>query len=103
MSSNKPRPSVWQQLQLYADKKQSSMLKIKLRLVLAGFAWMLLVAALLLTGCVPLPPKPCEPQPLPKMPALSEPLPSESYSKQVQRNIESWEKKLIATPTTSKP
>lgn len=103
MSNNKPRPSVWQQLQLYADKKQSSMLKIKLRLVLAGFAWMLLAAVLLLTGCGHLPTPPCEPQPLPKMPALSEPLPSVSYSKQVQTNIESWEKRLIATPMTSRP
>lgn len=64
---------------------------------------LLTAVVLLLSGCHTLPNKPCErPAPV-TMPALSEPLPPVNYSISVQRDIETWEKRLRATSPTSKP
>ena len=78
------------------------MRRTKQKLVLATCAWMLLALAMLLSGCGHQPTQPCEPLVLPKRPALSEPLPSESYSKRAQQNIQNWQKRLDATSTISK-
>ncbi len=64
-------------------------------------AGILIVLVLLLTACATKLPAPCEMPPPPLRPALSEPLPLESYAQQLQRAIDSWRKKLIATPATS--
>lgn len=69
--------------------------------LLSGAILILLV--LLLTGCATKSQAPCEMPPPPLMPVLSEPLPSESYSVQLQRAIESWRKRLTAMPATSTP
>lgn len=66
-------------------------------------AAMLLAAAPLLSGCPGPLIRPCETLPLPKPPALTEQLPSVSYSKQAQTNIEAWQKQLTDTPAMSKP
>jgi hypothetical protein len=64
-------------------------------------AGILIALVLVLTSCATKSIEPCVMPPPPLMPALSEPLPSESYSLQVQKAIESWRRKLIAIPLTS--
>jgi len=64
---------------------------------------LLTAVVLLLSGCHTLPSKPCERPVQVTMPALSEPLPPVNYSISVQRDIETWEKRLRATSPTSKP
>lgn len=92
--------SDWQQRRGCAVRNRSLLRKTKLKLALAFFAWTLLGAALLLSGCHTLPNQPCETQPLPTMPALSEPIPLVSYSLQWQRLAQEWQKRLTFTQTT---
>lgn len=64
---------------------------------------LLTAVVLLLSGCQTQPQQPCErPAPITR-PVLSEPLPSVAYSLTAQKNIETWQKKLAATSTTSRP
>lgn len=95
--------SDWQQRRGCAVRNRSLLRKTKLKLALAATAWMLLGAALLLTGCATTSCEPAPKQPLPSMPALSEPIPSVSYSEQWKRLVEGWRKKLDFTQTMSKP
>lgn len=67
------------------------------------YAVLLTAVVLLLSGCQTQPIKPCEMPARVTKPALSEPLPSVNYSLQVQKNTETWEKRLRATSPTSKP
>lgn len=90
------------QRRLFAERTTSLRRRIKLKLALSFFAWLLLVLAMSLTGCASQPPTPCEPPVLPKPPALSEPLPSVNYSEQWRALAESLRKRLTDTPTTSK-
>ena len=95
--------SDFQQRRLFASLRRHSKRRTYQRLVLLACVVTLMVFVPLLSGCHTLPTPPCEQQPLPMKPALSEPLPSESYSMQAQKNIQTWQKKLDATPTTSRP
>ncbi len=94
MQNNNWRMSDWQQRGLSATLIGSLRPRTKLKLTLAVCGWMLLVLALLLSGCQTRLPQPPETQPLPRKPALSEPTPLESYSKTAQMRIEMWLKKL---------
>lgn len=66
-----------------------------------GYAAMLTMLALSLSGCatpsLPLPVKPEIPPP----PALTEPLPSQTYSEQWRQKAESWRQRVTGTPVTS--
>lgn len=95
--------SDWQQRRGCAVRNRSLLRKTKLKLALAFFAWMLLGAALLLTGCATTSCEPAPKQPLPSMPALSEPIPSVSYSISVGQRIKNWGLSLTGTQTMSKP
>lgn len=95
--------SDFNQRRLFTEKSPSLLHRTKLKLALAACAWMLMGAALLLSGCRTQPTLPCEPQPLPTMPALSEPLPSVSYSISVGQRIKNWGLSLTGTQATSKP
>lgn len=61
-------------------------------------AAMLLLPALLLTGCATtsMPSAPASPQ-LPPPPALSQPIPQQSYSERASADIETWQRRLIGT------
>lgn len=67
------------------------------------FAAMLMLLALLLSGCQTPPIRPCEPPPPPMRPPLQQPLPESSYLNAAQANIEAWQKRLTDTPAISKP
>jgi hypothetical protein len=103
VQSNNLRTNVWPQSQRFEIRKTSSLRRTKLKLALAFFAWTLMGAALLLTGCATTSCEPAPKQPLPSMPAPSEQMPSESYSSQWKKLAEEWRKKLTFTHQTSKP
>jgi len=103
VQSNNLRTNAWPQSQRFEIRKTSLLRRTKLKLALAFFAWMLLGAALLLTGCATTSCEPAPKQPLPSMPALSEPIPSVSYLEQWRRLVEEWRKKLDFTQATPKP
>ena len=79
---------------LCATRIASLRRRTKLKFMIAGFAWLLLVLALLLTGCSTQRTQPSEPLPLPTRPALSEPVPSVSYSEQWRLLAEGWLRRL---------
>ena len=91
------------QRMIFTGRRRYSMLRIKLFSGSAGLLAMLMLCAVLLSGCQTLRTAPCAPPEIPKIPALSQPLPSESYSTQASKNIVAWQKRLDGTPATSKP
>ena len=59
--------------------------------------------SLLVAGCATTSPPSVPDCPTPsRPPALRQPMPSQAYSINVSRNIESWEKSLMGTPVMSK-
>lgn len=103
MQNNNWRISDWSQRRARAKTKPSLPLKTQLKFTLLGCAWLLMLLVVLLAGCATQSPQPCATLTPPSPPALSELLPSESYSVQLQRAIESWRKRLTAMPATSTP
>ena len=61
-------------------------------------AVLLILPALLATGCATTSPQVCEPAKNPPPPAISTPLPSVDYSVNAKSLIEEWRKQLKATP-----
>gem|GEM_PF-1943207 len=67
-----------------------------------NYGWMLLLPVMLLSGCGYRQPLLCPPPEKVPMPAMSESMPSESYSLQWKKLVETWQKKLDAMQATQK-
>ena len=61
-------------------------------------AVLLMLPALLATGCATTSPQVCEPARNPPPPAISTPLPSVDYSDSAKQTIEAWRQQLKGTP-----
>ncbi len=101
---NSESPSLGQLGQhLSAIRRRSQQRKLLRQTVAFAIGLLLMVLAMLATGCASPPPPPSEPLEKTQPPALTQPLPSVSYSKQAQALIESWQKRVIGMSATSKP
>jgi len=89
--------------QLRELRDSSRKRKLMRQLALYSFALSFLLLLMLVTGCASQPVVQCEPPPPIPPYVLTQPLPSESYLTTAQKRMESWQKRLSATPSTSKP
>ena len=82
--------------------KESLLLKIAQHCDSVCYALMLMLAVPLLSGCQPLPVRPCPEPTIHIMPASTQQAPKVSYSISAQSNIEAWQKLLIESSQIDK-